>query len=285
MPETKKQEKLSIIQHLVELRNTLMHSVLAIVIFFVALFPFADSIYTFIAAPIIATIPGSNLIAIGVISPFLTPLKMALILAVYLAMPFLLFKIWAFVAPALYKHEKRLIMPLVISSTILFYTGILFSFYIVFPVIFGFLSTVGPSVVNFTPDIQYYLDFVIKVSFAFGVAFEVPIATILLIMFGVTTPEKLKKNRTYIIIGAFVLGMLLTPPDIISQVLIAIPIWLLFEAGLLFAPLFKVRRRQDVHQEKESSTVDWQDKEHNEKMNQLEGEMNKRGKGEWNNQI
>ncbi|HIL26323.1 MAG TPA: twin-arginine translocase subunit TatC [Nitrospinaceae bacterium] len=280
MPETKKQEKLSIIQHLVELRNTLMHSVLAIVIFFVALFPFADSIYTFIAAPIIATIPGSNLIAIGVISPFLTPLKMALILAVYLAMPFLLFKIWAFVAPALYKHEKRLIMPLVISSTILFYTGILFSFYIVFPVIFGFLSTVGPSVVNFTPDIQYYLDFVIKVSFAFGVAFEVPIATILLIMFGVTTPEKLKKNRTYIIIGAFVLGMLLTPPDIISQVLIAIPIWLLFEAGLLFAPLFKVRRRQDVHQEKESSTVDWQDIEHNEKMNQLEGEMNKRGKGE-----
>jgi sec-independent protein translocase protein TatC len=279
MPESAPQEKMSIIHHLVELRNTLLHSVLAITIFFVVLFPFADKIYTFIAAPILATIPGSNLIAIGVISPFLTPLKMALILAVYLAMPFLLFKIWAFVAPALYKHEKRLILPLIISSTILFYTGILFSFYIVFPVIFSFLSTVGPSVVNFTPDIQYYLDFVIKVSFAFGVAFEVPIATILLIMFGVTTPEKLKKNRAYIIIGAFVLGMILTPPDIISQVLIAIPIWLLFEAGLVFAPLFKVRKREDLPEEDgESSTVDWQDKEHNAKIDKLEDEMNKRGK-------
>jgi sec-independent protein translocase protein TatC len=279
MSESAPQEKMSIIHHLVELRNTLLHSVLAITIFFVVLFPFADKIYTFIAAPILATIPGSNLIAIGVISPFLTPLKMALILAVYLAMPFLLFKIWAFVAPALYKHEKRLILPLIISSTILFYTGILFSFYIVFPVIFSFLSTVGPSVVNFTPDIQYYLDFVIKVSFAFGVAFEVPIATILLIMFGVTTPEKLKKNRAYIIIGAFVLGMILTPPDIISQVLIAIPIWLLFEAGLVFAPLFKVRKREDLPEEDgESSTVDWQDKEHNAKIDKLEDEMNKRGK-------
>ncbi len=282
MSESAPQEKMSIIHHLVELRNTLLHSVLAITVFFVALFPFADVIYTFIAAPIVATIPGSNLIAIGVISPFLTPLKMALILAVYLAMPFLLFKIWAFVAPALYKHEKRLILPLVISSTILFYTGILFSFYVVFPVIFSFLSTVGPSVVNFTPDIQYYLDFVIKVSFAFGVAFEVPIATILLIMFGITTPEKLKKNRAYIIIGAFVLGMILTPPDIISQVLIAIPIWLLFEAGLFFSPLFKVRKREDITEkdDDEPASFDWQDKKHKEKMDRLEDEMNKREKGE-----
>jgi sec-independent protein translocase protein TatC len=230
----------------------------------------------------VATIPGSNLIAIGVISPFLTPLKMALILAVYLAMPFLLFKNWAFVAPALYKHEKRLILPLVISSTILFYTGILFSFYVVFPVIFAFLSTVGPSVVDFTPDIQYYLDFVIKVSFAFGVAFEVPIATILLIMFGITTPEKLKKNRAYIIIGAFVLAMVLTPPDIISQVLIAIPIWLLFEAGLLFSPLFKVRKREDESEgdKSESQTVDWESKEHNDNMDKREAEMNKSEKDE-----
>jgi len=282
MSKSVPQEKMSIIHHLVELRNTLLHSVLAITVFFVVLFPFADQIYTFIAAPIVATIPGSNLIAIGVISPFLTPLKMALILAVYLAMPFLLFKVWAFVAPALYKHEKRLVLPLVISSTILFYTGILFSFYVVFPVIFAFLSTVGPSVVDFTPDIQYYLDFVIKVSFAFGVAFEVPIATILLIMFGITTPEKLKKNRAYIIIGAFVLGMVLTPPDIISQVLIAIPIWLLFEAGLLFSPLFKVRKRGDESEgdESESQTVDWESKEHNDNMDKREAEMNKSGKDE-----
>jgi sec-independent protein translocase protein TatC len=140
---------------------------------------------------------------------------------------------------SLYKHEKQMILPLVISSTVLFYAGLLFSFYIVFPVIFGFLSSIGPSIVDFTPDIQYYLDFVLKVSFAFGVAFEVPIATILLIIFGVTTVEKLKKNRPYIVIGAFVLGMLLTPPDIISQTLIAVPMWLLFEAGLIFAPMFK----------------------------------------------
>ncbi|SFV88065.1 Twin-arginine translocation protein TatC [hydrothermal vent metagenome] len=231
---------MSFVQHLVELRNILLHSTIAILVIFVCLFPFANEVYAFIAAPIIDVLPtGSNIIAIGVISPFLTPLKMALIIAVYLAMPYLLYQIWSFIAPALYKHEKRMIMPLVVSSTLLFYTGLLFSFYVVFPVIFGFLSSIGPSVVDFTPDIQYYLDFVLKVSFAFGVAFEVPIATILIIMFNMTTIEKLKKNRPFVVIGAFVLGMLLTPPDIISQTLIAIPMWLLFEAGLIFAPMFK----------------------------------------------
>lgn len=237
---------MSFVQHLVELRNILLHSTIAILVIFAALFPFANEVYAFIAAPIIDVLPtGSNIIAIGVISPFLTPLKMALIIAVYLAMPYLLYQIWSFIAPALYKHEKRMIMPLVVSSTLLFYTGLLFSFYIVFPVIFGFLSNIGPSVVDFTPDIQYYLDFVLKVSFAFGVAFEVPIATILIIMFNMTTVEQLKKNRPYVIIGAFVLGMLLTPPDIISQTLIAIPMWLLFEAGLIFAPMFK-RQESDT---------------------------------------
>ena len=233
-------EEMTFVQHLIELRDILLHSVVAILIIFIGLFPFANEVYGFIAAPIINVLPqGSNIIAIGVISPFLTPLKMALIMAVYLAMPYLLYQIWKFIAPALYKHEKQMIMPLVVSSTILFYAGLLFSFYVVFPVIFGFLSGIGPSVVDFTPDIQYYLDFVLKVSFAFGVAFEVPIATILMIMFGVTTVENLKKNRPYVVIGAFVLGMLLTPPDIISQTLIAIPMWLLFEAGLIFAPMFK----------------------------------------------
>lgn len=233
-------EEMTFVQHLIELRDILLHSVVAILIIFIGLFPFANEVYGFIAAPIISVLPqGSNIIAIGVISPFLTPLKMALIMAVYLAMPYLLYQIWKFIAPALYKHEKQMIMPLVVSSTILFYAGLLFSFYIVFPVIFGFLSGIGPSVVDFTPDIQYYLDFVLKVSFAFGVAFEVPIATILMITFGVTTVENLKKNRPYVVIGAFVLGMLLTPPDIISQTLIAIPMWLLFEAGLIFAPMFK----------------------------------------------
>jgi sec-independent protein translocase protein TatC len=216
-------------------------------VIFISIFPFANEVYSFIAAPIINVLPqGSNIIAIGVISPFLTPLKMALIMAVYLAMPYLLYQVWKFIAPALYKHERQMIVPLVVSSTILFYAGLLFSFYIVFPVIFGFLSSIGPSIVDFTPDIQYYLDFVLKVSFAFGIAFEVPIATILLIMFGITSIETLKKNRPYVVIGAFVLGMLLTPPDIISQTLIAIPMWLLFEAGLIFAPLFVRKEKEDT---------------------------------------
>ncbi len=233
-------QDMTFIQHLVELRDKLLHSVIAILLVFAGIFPFANEVYSFIAAPILNVLPSdSNIIAIGVISPFLTPLKMALIFSVYATMPFLLYQVWSFIAPALYKHEKQMILPLVISSTVLFYAGLLFSFYIVFPVIFGFLSSIGPSIVDFTPDIQYYLDFVLKVSFAFGVAFEVPIATILLIISGVTTVEKLKKNRPYIVIGAFVLGMLLTPPDIISQTLIAVPMWLLFEAGLIFAPMFK----------------------------------------------
>jgi len=269
--------KMSIVEHLVELRSALLRSVIAIVIFFLVLFPFADDIYTFIAAPIVQAIPGSNLIAIGVISPFLTPLKMSLILAIYLAMPYLLYQLWSFTAPALYRHEKKLIMPLVISSTILFYAGLLFSFYVVFPVIFTFLSSVGPDSVDFAPDIQYYLDFILKVSFAFGVAFEVPIATILLIMFGVTTAERLKKNRTYIIIGSFALGMVLTPPDVISQVLIAIPIWLLFEAGLFFAPFFKVRKtvKQANNKKPETQKNDWTDEAHNDMMDEVESKMNK----------
>ncbi|RUM78833.1 MAG: twin-arginine translocase subunit TatC [Candidatus Thioglobus sp.] len=277
-----------------ELRDKLLHSVIAILIIFIGIFPFANEVYGFIAAPIISVLPsGTNIIAIGVISPFLTPLKMALIFAVYLAMPYLLYQIWSFIAPALYKHERQMIVPLIVSSTILFYAGILFSFYVVFPVIFGFLSSVGPSIVDFTPDIQYYLDFVLKVSFAFGVAFEVPIATILLIMFNITTIENLKKNRPYVVIGAFVLGMLLTPPDIISQVLIAIPMWLLFEAGLIFAPMFKRKspteptndndptepskdsRKNDANHNDESDDEDWDDEALDAEMDKIDGEFDK----------
>ena len=270
--------KMPIVQHLVELRSALLRSIIAIALFFTALFPFSEDIYSFIAAPILAVIPGSNLIAIGVISPFLTPLKMSLILAIYLALPYLLFKIWQFTAPALYQHEKKLILPLVISSTVLFYAGLLFAFYIVFPVIFNFLSSVGPTSVEFAPDIQYYLDFILKVSFAFGVAFEVPVATILLIMFNVTTVSQLKKNRPYIIIGAFVIGMVLTPPDVISQILIAIPIWLLFEVGLMFAPMFKVRKNDKNLKDDQPTinTSDWSDEAHKAMMDKIESEMNKK---------
>ena len=271
-------EKLPLVQHLIELRRSLLRSVIAIVVFFVVLFPFADEVYNFIAAPIVQAIPGSNLIAIGVISPFLTPLKMSLIIAIYIAMPYLLYQLWMFIAPALYRHEKRLILPLVVSSTLLFYAGLVFSFYIVFPVIFGFLAGVGPDSVNFAPDIQYYLDFILKVSFAFGVAFEVPVVTILLIIFGVTTPQKLKKNRSYIIVGSFVIGMILTPPDVISQFLIAIPIWLLFEAGLIFSSFFRVRE-SDKQRSAKSSANDWTSKSHNDMMDQVEKEMNDNVKG------
>lgn len=268
---------MTLVQHLIELRDILLRSVIAILVIFIGLFPFANKVYAFIAAPIINVLPNdSNIIAIGVISPFLTPLKMTLIIAVYLAMPYLLYQIWSFVAPALYKHEKRLIVPLVVSSTILFYTGLLFSFYIVFPVIFGFLSDIGPSVVDFTPDIQYYLDFVLKVSFAFGVAFEVPIATILIIMFNMTTIEKLKKNRPYIIIGAFILGMLLTPPDIISQTLIAIPIWLLFEAGLIFAPMFKLQKSIEANNDTPSpDDLNEEENDDNDELDKIEAEFKK----------
>jgi sec-independent protein translocase protein TatC len=289
MTSERKKEEMTFVQHLVELRDILLHSVIAILVIFIGLFPFANEVYGFIAAPIISVLPqDTNIIAIGVISPFLTPLKMALIMAVYLAMPYLLYQIWKFIAPALYKHEKQMVVPLIVSSTILFYAGILFSFYVVFPVIFGFLSSVGPSVVDFTPDIQYYLDFVLKVSFAFGVAFEVPIATILLIMFGITTVEKLKNNRPYVIIGAFILGMLLTPPDIISQVLIAIPMWLLFEAGLIFAPMFKRKEVTNDDSPTEPSTdrnndespedeedEDWDDAEMEAEMDKIDAEMKK----------
>ncbi|MFL2508553.1 MAG: twin-arginine translocase subunit TatC [Candidatus Pseudothioglobus sp.] len=271
-------EKLPLVQHLIELRRSLLRSVIAIVVFFVVLFPFADEVYNFIAAPIVQAIPGSNLIAIGVISPFLTPLKMSLIIAIYIAMPYLLYQLWMFIAPALYRHEKRLVLPLVVSSTLLFYAGLVFSFYIVFPVIFGFLAGVGPDSVNFAPDIQYYLDFILKVSFAFGVAFEVPVVTILLIIFGVTTPQKLKKNRSYIIVGSFVIGMILTPPDVISQFLIAIPIWLLFEAGLIFSSFFRVRE-SDKQRSAKSSANDWTSKSHNDMMDQVEKEMNDNVKG------
>ncbi len=270
-------QDMSFVQHLVELRDKLLHSVIAILLIFAGIFPFANEVYSFIAAPILSVLPSdSSIIAIGVISPFLTPLKMALIFAVYLAMPYLLYQLWSFIAPALYKHEKQMILPLVVSSTILFYGGLLFSFYVVFPVIFGFLSSIGPSIVDFTPDIQYYLDFVLKVSFAFGVAFEVPVATILLIIFGVTTVEKLKKNRPYIIIGAFVLGMLLTPPDIISQTLIAIPMWLLFEAGLIFAPMFKHSTSTD-DQDAEQDTA----AEDKEKPNDEDGDDEEWGEEEF----
>lgn len=233
------------LSHLIELRDRLLRSVLAVGVLFIILFPFSDTIYSWLADPLLRHLPeGSNMIAIDVASPFLIPFKLVLMLAVFLAVPFLLYQAWAFVAPGLYKHEQRLVRPLLFSSTVLFYLGVSFAYFVVFPLVFGFFTSVAPEGVEVSTDIGRYLDFVITIFFAFGIAFEVPIATILLVMTGVTTPEALIEKRPYFIVGAFVIGMFLTPPDIISQTLLALPMWLLFEVGIFFSRSFAVRAKE-----------------------------------------
>lgn len=224
------------ISHLLELRDRLIRMLMVIALVFLALFPFANEIYTAMAAPIIAKLPeGATMIATQVASPFLTPFKLTLMVAIFVAMPYVLYQIWAFVAPGLYRHEKRLAVPLLVSSILLFYVGMAFAFFVVFPLVFAFFAAVTPDGVTQMPDIAFYLEFILKLFFAFGLAFEIPIATILLVAIGATTPGQLARQRPYIIVGAFIAGMLLTPPDVISQTLLALPMWLLFELGILFS--------------------------------------------------
>jgi sec-independent protein translocase protein TatC len=243
------------IGHLIELRDRLMRMVLAVLIVFLALFPFGNDIYIFVAEPLMKVLPeGTSMIATQVASPFLTPFKLALVAAVFLAMPYLLHQFWGFIAPGLYQHEKRLALPLLASSVFLFYLGAAFAYTVVFPLVFAFLTGVTPEGVAMMTDITHYLDFVLTLFFAFGLAFEVPIATIVLVMAGATTPEKLAAKRPYVIVGAFVIGMLLTPPDIISQTLLALPMWLLFEVGLLFSRmLVRDRERRRPAEEQDDS--------------------------------
>ncbi len=234
------------VSHLIELRDRLLRVVVAVLVVFLALFAFANDIYHYIASPLMELLPeGQSMIATGVISPFLTPFKLTLILSFYVAIPYVLYQVWGFVAPGLYKHERKMVLPLAASSTVLFYAGMAFAYYVVFPLIFAFLTTTAPEGVEVMPDMKDYLDFVLKLFFAFGVAFEVPIATILLVWMGSTTPEKLREKRPYVIVGAFVIGMLLTPPDMISQTLLAIPMWILFELGILFSPFFAPKDDQE----------------------------------------
>jgi sec-independent protein translocase protein TatC len=226
----------SLLSHLVELRTRLLRMVVAVLLIFICLVPFADWIFTTVAGPLMAQLPeGTSMIATQVASPFLTPFKLALAAAVFLAMPFLLYQAWAFVAPGLYKHERRLVMPLMASSIVLFYAGVAFAYYVVFPLMFAFFTSVTPSGVTVMTDIAAYLDFVLALFFAFGLAFEVPVATVLAVWAGFTTPAKLAQKRPYVLLGAFVLGMLLTPPDIISQTLLAVPVYILFEGGIILA--------------------------------------------------
>jgi len=250
------------ISHLLELRDRLLRMVLAVLVFFVVMFPFANDIYVFIAEPLMAHLPeGTSMIATQVASPFLTPFKMSLVGSLFLAMPYILYQFWGFVAPGLYHHEKRLAVPLMASSIVLFYLGMIFAYYVVFPLVFAFLTGTAPEGVAVMTDIAAYLDFVLTLFFAFGLAFEVPIATIVLVVMGVTTPEKLRQKRPYIIVGAFIIGMFLTPPDIISQTLLALPMWILFEFGVFFSAAFVKKDNDDEDedepdQDREEATPD-----------------------------
>jgi len=228
--------ELSFLEHLIELRTRLIRMCLSVLIVLVCLLPFARKLYTMLAAPMMARLPeGSSMIAIDVASPFLTPFKLTLLVSIMVAMPYMLFQLWAFVAPALFKHEKRLARPLLFSSIALFYLGCAFAYFVVFPLVFGFLTRIAPEGVEMMTDISKYLDFVTTLFLAFGITFEVPIATIILVAAGITTPEKLASWRPYVVVGAFAIGMLLTPPDVISQTLLAIPMWFLFEVGIIFS--------------------------------------------------
>ncbi|MDU6441730.1 MAG: Sec-independent protein translocase subunit TatC, partial [Pantoea sp.] len=221
-----------LISHLIELRKRLLYCIVAVFVIFMALIYFANDIYHMVASPLISQMPaGASMIATDVASPFFTPIKLTIIVSVFLAVPVILYQVWAFVAPALYRHERRLVMPLLFSSTLLFYVGVAFAYFIVFPLAFGFFAKTAPQGVTIATDITNYLDFVMTLFMAFGVAFEVPVAIVLLCWTGITTPEDLKKKRPYILVGAFVVGMLLTPPDVFSQTLLAIPMYCLFEVG------------------------------------------------------
>lgn len=219
--------------HLLELRNRLLRAILGVLLIFCCLVYFAGDIYALLAGPLIAALPaGTSMIATSVAAPFLAPFKLTLLVSVAAAMPWILYQLWAFVAPGLYKHEQRLMLPLLVSSTGLFYAGIAFAYFVVFPLVFAFFIGIAPDGVTVMTDISSYLDFVLTLFIAFGLAFETPIAIILLVWSGTTTPAALKEKRAYVFLGAFVIGMLLTPPDVISQTLLALPVYLLFELGI-----------------------------------------------------
>lgn len=246
MPEAANPEdtELSFLEHLVELRSRLLKASLAVLVILVVLLPFSRKLYVLLAAPLTSVLPeGSSMIAIDVASPFLTPFKLALLLALMLAIPVVLYQLWAFVAPALYRQEKRLARPLLYSSVVLFYAGCAFAYFVVFPLVFGFFTRVAPEGVTVMTDISKYLDFVMMLFLAFGITFEVPIAVIILVATGMVTIEQLSKARAYVLVGAFALGMLLTPPDVISQTLLAVPMWLLFEAGIVMARILLPHRK------------------------------------------
>jgi len=246
-PEGHQAPEMPLIEHLLELRNRLLKMVLAVIICFAVIYPFANDLYLLLSQPLRDLLPeGQMMIATDITSPFFAPLKLALVLAVFAAIPIILYQLWSFVEPGLYAHEKRLAFPLLFTSVVLFYGGATFAYFVVFPLVFGFFTAIGPEGIIELPDIASYLNFILKMFFAFGVAFEIPIATVLLILTGATTPKDLAAKRPYVVVACFIIGMLLTPPDIISQTLLAVPMWILFEFGILFGRLaYKERRDTD----------------------------------------
>jgi sec-independent protein translocase protein TatC len=242
----------TIISHLMELRSRLLKSIAAVCVLLVPMPPLRDFLFTFLATPLLRHLPvGNTMIATQVAAPFLTPVKLALVAALFLAMPFVLYQIWAFVAPGLYKRERRFALPLLVSSVVLFYGGVAFAYFVVFPVMFRFLTAAAPQGVTMMTDINSYLDFILALFFAFGFAFEVPVATVLLVWVGFTTPAKLASHRGYVLIGAFVVGAVLTPPDVFSQTLLAVPMYALYEVGLVMARIL-VPAARDVEAQEEA---------------------------------
>lgn len=235
-PENAPDAQESFISHLIEMRDRLLRSVVAIVLVFICLFPWANDLYTLLAQPLISKLPqGSQMIATGVVSTFLIPLKVAMMTAFLITLPYVLYQMWGFIAPGLYQHERKLGIPLLVSSVLLFFIGMAFAYFLVFPVVFGFLAGATPEGVNFAPDIGQYLDFVMTMFIAFGVTFEVPVVVILLVITNMVSVQKLREIRPYVIVGAFVIGAIFTPPDIISQFMLAVPLWILYEVGIILA--------------------------------------------------
>lgn len=235
-------EEQPFLDHLIELRGRLLRSLAVVAVIFVPIYYFANDLYEWISEPLTSVLPeGSSMIATQVASPFLTPFKLAVFSAIFVGVPFLLHQVWAFVSPGLYKHEKKFAVPLLASSILLFYSGMAFVYYLVFPLVFTFFTQVAPEGVAIMTDINQYLDFVLKMFLAFGIAFEIPIATMLLVWSGLSTPDAMAKKRPYVIVGCFIVGMILTPPDVISQLLLAIPTWLLFEVGIFMARFTEAR--------------------------------------------
>ncbi|MGC6481815.1 MAG: twin-arginine translocase subunit TatC [Porticoccaceae bacterium] len=235
MTDSQATAKQPLMAHLLELRNRLLRIFIVVLLVFAALFPFSESLYLYISEPLREFLPSSStMIATEVTSPFLTPFKLALVSAMFISMPYILYQLWAFVAPALYKQEKKVALPLFFTSVILFYAGMAFAYYLVFPLVFLFFTSIAPEGISMMPDIRAYLDFVLKLFMAFGLSFQIPIAVVILSWLGTVNADNLAKKRPYVFVLCFVVGMLLTPPDIISQALLAIPMWLLFEVGILF---------------------------------------------------